>query len=358
MTIPVMRPKLPRAEAALPYLRRMDDARVYANFGPLNEELERRYADRFSVDASQVVTCANATLALQGAAAVSAASHFHVPAWTFAATPLAVVGAGLSLSFCDIRQDDWQIEVPVRVRGEGLMPVLPFGAELVGDHWMDWSEVIVDAAASAGMVGRDLSWLPPGWVVVFSLHATKVLGIGEGAVVVFGDPDRARRFGEYTVLGFSDRRESDFVGTNAKLSEMAAAYGLAALDEWASELVEWQAARSLAAEAERTLGIGSVCSTYPGVSPYWIVDLGAADRAAACVDALTFAGIGTRRWWPMPCTRMRAFAGEWGRLPTPVSDRLSVTTVGLPFFRDLTTSDVERIVDELSEQLWRPDQES
>ncbi len=346
--IPVMRPRIPTADAVVGYLRGMDDRRVYTNFGPLVDELERRYADRLGVPADHVVACANATLGLQGAVAVSPARRFHVPAWTFPATPLAVVGARAELAFHDIRERDWQLDVPAHQAGDALIPVLPFGAELDAGSWAGWAEVVVDAAASGGMVERDLSGLPGGWVVVFSLHATKVLGSGEAAICVFGDPVRALRFREYTVLGFAERRQSEFVGTNAKLSEMGAAYALAALDGWADEQAQWRAARDLAADAEDALGVSSVCSTYPGETPYWIVQLESAGLVDRCEAALHDAGIGSRRWWPTPCTRMPAFAADWADLPTPVSDHVSATTLGLPFFRDLSATDVDRIVSVLT----------
>jgi dTDP-4-amino-4,6-dideoxygalactose transaminase len=346
--LPVMRPRLPVATSVLDYLRAMDERRIYANFGPLVEEVEARYAERFSVPPDLVVACANATLGLQGAVAVSPATRFHCPAWTFAATPLAVVGAGADLDFHDIRRSDWHIDPPDANTGDGLIPVLPFGAELDRNRWLGWSEVVVDAAASGGMSGRDLSWLPAGWAVVFSLHATKVLGAGEGAIVVFGDADRALRFREYTALGFRGRRESEFIGTNAKMSEMAAAYALAALDDWEVEHAEWSAAHTLVREAEALLGIGSVCSGYPGVSPYWVVAFDTPERATECEGALEAADIGSRRWWPVACTRMVAFADAWAHLPMPESDFACATTLGLPFFRDLAASDVERVVDALA----------
>jgi dTDP-4-amino-4,6-dideoxygalactose transaminase len=339
-----MRPLLPATDAVAPYLRAMDERRVYSNFGPMNSELEQRYAERFNVSRSQVVACANATLGLQGAAYVSAADRFVVPAWTFAATPLAVIGALAEVVFVDVRSADWQADGTPSAAVRAIMPVLPFGAELDPASWAGWDEVVVDAAASGGMVSRDLSWLPVDWTVVISLHATKVLGAGEGAIVVFGDAGRAQRFRDYIVLGFAKRRESEHIGTNAKLSEIAAAYALAALDSWEAELADWTAARGLVAQAENELGIGSVCSTYPGVSPYWIVELDSAERATRCEAALMAAGIGSRRWWPVPCTRMPAFVDSWGEFDTPVSDRLAATTLGLPFFRDLTATDVDQVV--------------
>ncbi len=342
--MPVMRPLLPDVDSVAPYLREMDERRVYSNFGPLNVELERRYADRFNVARNQVVACANATLGLQGAAHVSDADRFVVPAWTFAATPLAVVGALAEVDFVDVRSADWQADATASPAVRAIMPVLPFGAELDPTPWIGFDEVVVDAAASGGMVFRDLSWLRPGWAVVISLHATKVLGAGEGAIVVFGTAERAQRFRDYIVLGFADRRESEHIGTNAKLSEMAAAYALAALDGWETELSDWASSRALVAQAERDLGVGSVCSAYPGASPYWIIELASPEQVRRCETALSSNGIGSRRWWPVPCTRMPAFVDSWGEFDTPVSDRLAATTLGLPFFRDLTATDVDQVV--------------
>jgi dTDP-4-amino-4,6-dideoxygalactose transaminase len=329
----------------------MDDRRVYTNFGPLVGELTERYAERFGVSSRCVVACANATLGLQGAVAVSPAARFHVPAWTFAATPLAVLGAGKQLAFTDVRASDWQMSAPAHRPHDGLVPVLPFGAEIDAAQWAGWDEVVIDAAASAGMARQDLSWLPASWAVVFSLHATKVLGAGEASICVFGDADRAKRFEEYTVLGFAEQRQSEFIGTNAKLSEIGAAYALAALDGWIQEKHDWTAARALVLTAEAELGISSVCSAYPGATPYWVVELGSEEEVVRSEYALSVAGIGSRRWWPVPCTRMPAFVGTWGSTPAPVSDRLAATTLGLPYFRDLTARDVDRVVDALAPAL-------
>jgi dTDP-4-amino-4,6-dideoxygalactose transaminase len=342
--LPVMLPALPAVDAVARYLRAMDASRIYSNFGPLVTELERRYAERFNVPPEAVVACANATLGLQGAAALSPAGTFHCPSWTFPATPLSIVTSAKRLVLHDVDADSWQLDLAPLSDDDGIMPVLPFGAEVDVKRWAHWSEVVVDAAASGGSRRRDLADLPAGWAVVLSLHATKVLGIGEGGIVIFGDLDRADRLRSYISLGFAWRRESDFVGTNAKMSEMAAAYGLAALDGWAQEEAEWRAARDLVGEAELALGLSSVCAAYPGVNPYWIVQFPIPELALAAVAALDDARIGNRRWWPVPCSRMGAFVEVWGDLPVPQSDWLSATTLGLPFFRGLRATDVERVV--------------
>jgi dTDP-4-amino-4,6-dideoxygalactose transaminase len=66
---------------------------------------------------------------------------------------------------------------------------------------------------------------------VFSLHATKVFGIGEGGVV-FAPKELADRV--RTVINFGIRPDGIGPGTNGKLSEYPCAVGLAVLDHIAS----------------------------------------------------------------------------------------------------------------------------
>jgi hypothetical protein len=48
--IPVAWPRLPDATAILPFLERIDAARIYSNFGPLVREFEAGLARHFNVE--------------------------------------------------------------------------------------------------------------------------------------------------------------------------------------------------------------------------------------------------------------------------------------------------------------------
>ena len=48
--IPLMRPQLPDADTLLPYLREIDGARVYTNFGPLLERFEQRLSEALALE--------------------------------------------------------------------------------------------------------------------------------------------------------------------------------------------------------------------------------------------------------------------------------------------------------------------
>src|SRR5687768_5876546 len=65
--IPVLRPMLPCAERVLPYLKRIDETRLYSNYGPLSRELERRLADTLQLPADGLISASSGTAALVGA---------------------------------------------------------------------------------------------------------------------------------------------------------------------------------------------------------------------------------------------------------------------------------------------------
>ena len=343
---------MPRASQVEPWLSRMDDARVYTNFGPLVHELEERYADFLNVGSQQVVSVANATLGLTGAVSVTAATEWLVPDFTFPATAHAVLAAGRDLRLGDVRRDDWQLDVSTcgsreRDGDVGIMPVMPFGAPVNLDAWREFRTVVIDAAASLGADALDVSGLPPGWSVVFSLHATKVLPAGEGGIVVFGSADDARRFRAWSNFGFAGTRLSSVMGTNAKMSEVAAAYGLASLATWSREREEWAVRLSLANRLTIELGLGTPVQNYTGVHPYWIVQFHDGDTRRHAEDHLAASGIETRSWWPVPLHEMPAFTDIKSDGRSDVAKDLAQRTIGLPMFRTLTAGEIERVGEEL-----------
>ena len=108
LPIPICKPLLPPAESILPYMSRIDASRIYSNFGPLVREFEARFAQSCGVEGLKLVTAANGTLAIQAAlvARCNRPSENRnlclLPAFTFAGTVSAVIGAGLVPMFVDV----------------------------------------------------------------------------------------------------------------------------------------------------------------------------------------------------------------------------------------------------------------
>jgi len=352
--VPVARPSMPRAEALAPYLAQMDEARWYSNFGPLLQTFERRLADRFSGPA-HVATAANGTLALTLALQAMGAAPGQLcalPAWTFVATAHAVVQAGLTPWFVDVDPATWMLD-PRRLEAElakapgpvaAALPVAAFGHVPDLDAWAGFRErtgvpVLLDAAAAFD--GLSAAPVP----AMVSLHATKPLGVGEGGFVVSQDEDLIRAIRELTSFGFRGARVSHRVATNAKLSEYAAAVGLASLDGWPATRLRY----GLAAQRLRIALMGCEgVSFQDGWGSDWLSSVlvirlpdGAADRVEASLNA---AGVQTRRWWGAGCHASPAFA-DAPRADLGVTDRLAQSTLGLPFSADLGPDEIQRIAE-------------
>src|SRR5262249_49840480 len=99
-----------------------------------------------------------------------------------------------------------------------VMPVAPFGQPIDVSLWDRFRErtglaVVIDAAA-----GFD-TLIPGRAPSIVGLHATKVLGIGEGGCVVSHEVALIRDIRTRSNLGFFKSRESRVTAPNAKLSE-------------------------------------------------------------------------------------------------------------------------------------------
>lgn len=355
VVVPVARPSLPSAEELLPYLRRIDATRWYSNRGALAREFEARLAERIELSAQGVALLSNATtglaLALQALAA-PAGSLCMMPAWTFAASAHAAVMAALIPWFVDVEDTSWTLtpeaahSLLAHAPGQvgAVMVVEPFGYPVDVAAWEDFSAtegcaVVVDAAAAFDAVP------PSSLPIVVSLHATKILGVGEGAFVACRDADVIASINSRANFGFAGAREATVQATNAKLSEYAAAVGLAGLDRWNRTRSEFQV---VANEYVRALdGVDGV-ALQPGYGVKFIsttanVVLPDAKLEAA-EHALSTAGYGTRRWWGEGLPAHRAFR-HFPRESTPITQRLGRTVLGLPCWSDLPARDIRSVAE-------------
>lgn len=304
-----------------------------------------RFGEFFNVDSDHVALASNATLALAGATAIVETSTWIMPAFTFSATPHAVLLGGGCVEFADIRMGSWSLK-PSGTSGAGFVRVCPFGAAPDITSWSSCEFVVHDAAASIG-VQPDLSKLPINHAVVFSLHATKVMASGEGAVVIFGSAESTQRFRAWTNFGFSGSREAQFQSANAKMSEIQAAYVHAALDGWLKEKAEWLEARQLAQNVEAAHNLRPLLKNSNPVSPYWIVEFPTVLDCERFEHLMSSSGIETRRWWGQGCHKMQAFA-HVKRSALPVTTSIGSRYLGLPMARSFGSQQFDLISQALS----------
>jgi dTDP-4-amino-4,6-dideoxygalactose transaminase len=348
--IPVMKSSPPWVEGVESRLREIWSSQQFSNFGPQNTLLEAEFARKLGVCPEKVVSATNATLALVGAMSVSDARNWAIPSWTFAATAHAAVASGGKVRFLDVDESSWRADTDHSFReGEGLVLVLPFGAGLEKCNWSNDQEIVIDGAASLGASLPQLDSLPDKASIVFSLHATKVFGVGEGALAVFGDVRRANRFRRWANFGFNDERTALKVGSNAKMSEITAGVLRLQLDHWDLILRGWRSARLLMNSMAESVNVTTFQPIKNEVSPYFIAIFEDEKERNFVEQRLASNGISSRRWWLNGCHQMPAFS----RIPHRqliVTESLAGRYLGLPFFTEISEPQAERIFRVLAER--------
>ncbi len=310
--INVLVPRMPLAEHLLPYLHRIDEARWYSNFGQLEIELRQKLEYKYQAHVVTVASCTAGLELMYRHLRRSGRKYISLPAMTFPATIMAAEREGLTVKWAEVDKDNWTAD---SVSGFGV-PVDGF---------------FVDAAAAFGeqVVKRHQ-------MAVFSMHATKAFGCGEGGYIVTHDQKLAEQLRRETNFGFPHNgRTSQQWGTNAKLSEYAAAVALASLAIWEYEpwvrLHHWY---------ERHLPLIFVKQKRPpGAYPILSVKL-PTNRVEEVRAIMTAKGIETRRWY-YPLMHHHPMVSVRGEpIELPITEHLSERLLGLPYHLFLTEQDV------------------
>lgn len=351
--IRVLVPDMPTADELLPYLRRIDAEKIYTNGGPLVAELQTCITDL--VRAPSVVV-SNGTAALElvlRALRLPINSCVLVPAMTFRASAQAITNARLKPVLCDVDPKTWQLTPELAIDAaqgydiRAVMPVAAFGMPVPIEPWEAFQRatrmpVLIDAA---GAIAEQQVSLNANLITVFSLHATKFLGAGEGGVVSTGDRFLIERIAALAAFGHW--------GTNAKMSEYHAAVGLASI--------------AVVRIADKLQRAGAVAKAYgEGLAKISGVTLQRPPRADATLlpvllpenrDAeetrfeLDGMGIQTNQWYRPFLDELQQFANCPRSFKLPTTQMLRDRMLGLPFHTGLDEAGVARVCTALTKAL-------
>lgn len=339
--IPILKPRLPSYDQLEPYIRKIDQSQWYSNRGPLCQELENRFSRRWD-DQAYVTTVCNATLGLTitlQALGLKPGTGCLVPSWTFSATVLSIMNAGLKPIFVDVDLDtQLPLESDIRRLIEtsdenisSLMVVYPFGEPI---DYLSWEhlanelniELVFDAAAAFD------AWQVTNAPSVISLHATKILPAGEGGLIISKDKEFIDEVKARMNFGFCPgSRESMYQGTNAKLSEYHSAIALAALDSYPKKREQLQEVAQIYKLTTDELELG-----YPkGFGTSWLalsfsLVLPKTLDLSKTENFLKENGIQTRRWWG-ECHKMKVHQDHRAIDELTNTGYLYNQTLGLPF---------------------------
>lgn len=234
----VTQPTLAPLEEFREYLDQIWRTGVMTHNGPLMQRLERELCEYLHV--RDTVCLANGTLAMQLAIrAFDLRGEIITTPFSFIATANAIQWEHCTPVFVDIDPGTWnidpdRIEAAVTKRTVGILPVHVFSAPCAVDRIAAIADchglrVIYDAAHAMCVTLGGRSIMDYGDVACTSFHATKIFNTCEGGACFARDPDVAARIRRLRFFGFDEGKEVVDVGTNAKMTEIAAGLGLANL---------------------------------------------------------------------------------------------------------------------------------
>lgn len=236
----VGRPNMPNREKVLLKFSEVLDNQWLTNMGPLSKELEKQISTMLQV--KHCICVCNGTIGLELVQrALNLSGEVIIPSFTFIATAHSLRWQRIDPVFCDIKMEDHlidhnQIESLITPRTTAIMAVPIWGQpcnynvlQSIADKYD--LKLVFDSAHAFGCKSGNQYLGGFGDAEVFSFHATKVFSTGEGGAITTNSDELADKLRLMRNFGFTDYDKTEYTGTNAKMSEFAAAYGLAHLDD-------------------------------------------------------------------------------------------------------------------------------
>jgi dTDP-4-amino-4,6-dideoxygalactose transaminase len=318
-------------------------------------ELEATWAEFVGV--RHAVAMSNGTVSLMSIFAglgLGPGDEVITVAHTFAATANAILFTGATPVFVDIEPDTYlidakRIEAAITPRTRAICPVHLFG--LVAD--MDMVRAIADRhglavvedacqAHGATFRGRMAGSFGHG---AFSLYATKNMTTAEGGFVTTNDDTLADWLRLYRNQGMRARYQFEMLGYNFRMTDLAAAIGLAQFAKLPRNTARRQAiaAGYDAAFGELPIGLPITPDGRTHVFHQYTLDVGGARDAI--VEDLRAAGVAADIYYPIPVHRQSYIMERGLHAELPVTDAAAARTLALPMFPGLTDAEQGQVID-------------
>ncbi len=349
---PIVKPYLPNQEKYQQYIDNIFDRNWLTNSGPLVSLLEQRLAEYLGV--KHLLLVANGTLALQVAYAVlGLKGHVLTTPFSFAATASSLCWQQLKPIFVDIDEQSLNFLIDNVSDADAelasaLLAVHVFGNPCEVEEISTFAKkynlpVIYDAAHALASNFSQQSVLSFGDISTLSLHATKLFHSVEGGAIIFKEEEAYLKAKKMINFGFDADNHPEFVGINAKMSEVHAGMGLAVLDdiEYIIEkrkLLTIRYHELLTGCSAITLQQWHQNSECSGA--YMPVIFSSEAQLLNVMELLQVKGIQTRRYFYPSLSQVEVY-GQRGE--TPIANAISERILCLPLYTDLAITDVDYI---------------
>jgi perosamine synthetase len=365
--IPLAKPELGAREEELA-LEVLRSGRL--SLGPMGERFERELAAWLGVEDAVAVSSGTAALHL-GVRALGWGPGDEVltSPFSFVASANCLLYEGARPVFCDVDPetldvDPAAVEAALGERSAGILPVHIFGypaamAELEAIASRNGLGLLEDACEALGAIdaeGRKVG--ARGNLATFAFYANKQLTTGEGGMIVPPDATTAGRLrsernqGRAPDMGWLDHGG---LGFNYRLSDLAAAIGVAQLEKLDTMLARREAVASLYEAGLAGIDGLRVPGTGRGQERrswfVYVVELPEGADRDATIERLGERGVASKAY--LPCIHLFPHLRELGYREGqfPVAEAASARSLALPFFTTMRESQVERVCEALARSL-------
>jgi perosamine synthetase len=367
--IPLARPELgPREEELV--LEVLRSGRL--SLGPMGERFEREFAAWLGVADAVMVSSGTTALHL-GVRMLGWGEGDEVVTspFSFVASANCLLYERARPVFVDVDEETLDLDPAAAAEAVGgktvgLLPVHIFGypaampelEALATRHGLGILEDACEALGAVDSEGRKVG--ARGNLATFACYANKQMTTGEGGVIVPRDPDEAARLrsernqGRAVDMGWLDH---DRLGFNYRLSDLAAALGVAQVEKLDSLLGRRTAVARMYEERLAAIeGLRMPAAGRGGEVRSWFVyavRLPQGSDRDATVSRLAERGVASKAY--LPCIHLFPHLRELGYREGqfPVAEAASRDSLALPFFPQMSEAQVDRVCQELAAALGR-----
>ena len=360
--IPFDFPSVPDYSEYCEEIRDIWDTRHLTHAGPKYKQFQSDL-EKY-LDCPHIVLYTNGHLALENIIAAMSfpkGGEVITTPFTFISTTHAIVRNDLVPVFCDVDRESLTMDVSkleelITEKTVAIVPVHVYGRICHVDAIEKTAKkygvkVIYDAAHAFGVKYKGISSANFGDASMFSFQATKVFNTFEGGAVCIRDRSFVELLNELKNFGITGRESIQYVGGNAKMSELHAAAGICNLRHLKDDIAK----RKKVAEHydERLSGVNGICipapqkDVEPNYAYYPVFFDGFRKSRDEVFEELGREQIAARKYF-YPITNSFACYRD---LPTadvsttPIAKHLGDTVLALPLYADLPLVDADRICD-------------
>jgi len=329
--------------------------------GKYVEEFEQAFAGYHG--AQHGIAMSNGTTALMAslmAHGVGSGDEVIIPSFSFFATASSVLSVGAHPVFADIDPDTFcmspdSAEEAITPRTVALMPVHLYGHPADMPRFEEICRrkgllLLEDAAQAHGAaIGSRCAGT---WgTASFSFYPSKNMTTAEGGMVLTNDDEIARRLRMIRNQGMSQQYLHEVIGYNFRMTNIAAAIGLAQFNR----LDYWNLQRQRNAQYFnnhlRRVKTPCVRPEMTHVYHQYTIRFSNGINRDEALKKLNERGIGARVYYPMPIHRQPVFQAMAGYqdLNLPETEKATLQVLSLPVHPALTPEELAYIVQEVNE---------